>query len=380
MPFNPGFDDQEAVSMLQLCMQLNGTGRKDVPLPDVSADWDLMFDSRETDPHKKEVGLSGKKITGLGPFDNAWQLWQAKKKGPHVISIRGTIDTAHSMLDDALATTIYANCCLPVQVEGKVMSLPLNAFRKGDAGNASIHLGFTWGATILLFHKTKGILHQLLKLPKGSDIYITGHSQGAAIATLMHSILFHAGDDFKTPLGMALAGKKFRYKSYFFAQPKPGNWQYGQALAQVAGNKGMSYCINNDRDWVPQVPLAFDLPDEMTNNPVDDYLKEKSRILYWGVHAIERLARWSRRRIGNMVAEGAEAAQSYLGQHIDRRYLELFCPPDYTPPDCTSPCLNYVQCGNLLSLQGRLTKEEADDVFWQHHCGTYMELMQKQLS
>ena len=374
MAFESGFAYQEALSMLQLCMQLNGTGREDVPFPIVDADWRVHFDSRESNRLKQEIGRAGKKITGLGPFDNAWQMWKATKGGRYAISIRGTIDTANSMLDDALATTIYANCSMPVQVNGKPMSLPLHAFREGDPGNASIHLGFAWGAAILLFHNTKGIVQQLLTLPEGSDIYITGHSQGAAIATLVHSILYHANDDASTPLGQALAAKNFSYKSYFFAQPKPGNWQYGQVLSQAAGNHGMSYCINNDRDWVPQVPLAFDLPDEMTNNPVDDYLKQRSIFLYWIVSVIEWIARWTRERIGDMVADGVELAESYLGKHIDARYLEAT-----PPPDCTSPCLNYVQCGNLIALRGVKSDEEQSDMFWQHHCGTYLKLMQKQL-
>lgn len=36
----------------------------------------------------------------------------------------------------------------------------------------------------MLFDRDRGILNQLSQLPAGSQIYITGHSQGAALATL----------------------------------------------------------------------------------------------------------------------------------------------------------------------------------------------------
>lgn len=373
MAFNSGFDYQEAISILQLCMQLNGTGRSDVSLPDVSSGWTLSFDSREDDPGMQEENKDGK-ITGIGPFDNAWQLWKTKSSNRYAIVIRGTIDTAKSILDDVLGTAIYANCQLPVQAEGQTKTLPVQTIWKGDPRKASIHLGFAWGANILMYHNTKGILKELAKVPEGSDIYITGHSQGAAIATLIHSLLYHGSNDSDTALGNALAPKQFAYKAYFFAQPKPGNWQYGHGFAQASGNDGMSYCINNDRDWVPQVPFAFDLPDEMTNNPVDDYLTDKHPLLSKVVKSIESMARWSREEVGDVVAMAAKDAETYLGANIDAGYLSA---SPYV--DNSSPCLNYVQCGNLISLRGEQSKEETSDEFWQHHCGTYLKLMEKEL-
>ncbi|HQT26432.1 MAG TPA: hypothetical protein PLK99_07525, partial [Burkholderiales bacterium] len=116
MAFDPGFDYREALSMLQLCMQMNGTGMRDetgmtIPPPEMDHEWTLAFVSMQ--------GESG----GMGPFDNAWQLWKGKER--HAIVVKGTITTAKSMLDDVLATSLQANCRLPVQcgVEGK--NLPI---------------------------------------------------------------------------------------------------------------------------------------------------------------------------------------------------------------------------------------------------------------
>lgn len=349
--------------MLQLCMQLNGTGSRNeagmiVPPPGMSSDWALVFDSREG-----EAGM------GPGPFGNAWQLW--KGKGRHAVVVRGTIETVKGMLDDVLATSILANCRLPVAygIEGK--NLPIQAVAEENARNAVIHMGFAWGASILLFHHAKGILKELLKLPAGSEIYVTGHSQGAAIATLLHSMLFHGGADSGTHLGEALSSRNFSYKSYFFAQPGPGNWQYGRDFAQAAGNAGMSWCINDNRDWVPQLPFAFDLPEEMTDNAVEGYLAGGHPLLSRLVKSVEGIAKWGRDEEEKAVGRAARQARSYLGSNIEQKYLGR-----WSALDIDSPCLNYVQCGNLISLRGEKSEMEQQDEFWQHHCGTYLELIQ----
>ncbi|OYV35847.1 MAG: hypothetical protein B7Z83_06800, partial [Thiomonas sp. 20-64-5] len=236
------------------------------------------------------------------------------------------------------------------------------------------HKGFAWGASILLFHRTKGILKELMKLPEASEFFITGHSQGAAIATLLHSMLYHGGKDSDTPLGKTLASMRFAYKSYFFAQPKPGNWQYGHDFAQAAGNEGMTYCVNNSRDWVPQLPFAFDLPDEMSNNLVDPYLSTSHPVLSRLVKSVEGIAKWGREESEKGADMTARLARSYLGSNTEEKYLG-----HWSALDIDSHCLNYVQCGNLISLKGEKSETEAKDEFRQHHCGTYFDLMRKQL-
>lgn len=64
-----------------------------------------------------------------------------------------------------------------------------------NAANAAVHMGFIWGTAILVYHNDLGILKYLLGLPAGSKILIAGHSQGAAIATLLHAMLWHASTD-----------------------------------------------------------------------------------------------------------------------------------------------------------------------------------------
>ena len=271
MTFEAGFLKEEAEMILKLCMQLNGTGTSE-PLPSPPPGWIKLFDGYHTASEKKEASRDRKKAfqDGLGPYDNAWQFWQKKGENLHTIVIRGTVYNTGSVIDDALATTIKSDGFLRVGPEKKRLPLLFSPVEDG-----AVHLGFSWGTAILTFHKEKGILQELLKIPDRSQLYITGHSQGAAIATLLHALLYYSSrEGLETPLGKALSAKQFDIKSYVFAQPKPGNWQFAQDFAEIAGNQGRLLCLNNSRDWVTQVPFAYGLVDDITGNPIPGMLKK----------------------------------------------------------------------------------------------------------
>jgi hypothetical protein len=211
-------------------------------------------------------------------------------------------------------------------------------------------------------------------LPSGSKVLIAGHSQGAAIATLVHAVLLHAATDASGAMPDALRAKSLSFKSYVFAQPKPGNWQFGHDFAQAAGNRGMALCINNNRDWVPQVPLTMDMPDEVTGNPIDPYLSTKHWMVKHMADIIEAGARDARRAIGEVAQVAADKAMAYLGANMPSGgYLQ-----DGPPPSGAAPYLNYVQCGRLYSLEGKADAQEASDALWQHHCGNYYKLLSAQ--
>lgn len=377
MSFARGFIMQEAQDAIRLCMQLNGTGITGMDPPSVGSAWNLVSDSRQNDPARQESLTlqdgSSQTITGLGPFDNAWAAWQHPADNRiNAIAIRGTVNTPSSILDDVLATSVRANAPLPITMPGNIgKQLPLICVSDNSSDTAAVHLGFVWGAAILLYHEANGILRHLLTLPTESQILITGHSQGAAIATLLHAILLHASTDATGTMPDEIKQKHFTYKSYVFAQPKPGNWQFGNDLAQVAGNLGMVHCINNSRDWVPQVPLTLDMPDEVTGNPIDPYLSAKHPIMKRLVDIAEAGARDARLAVGDVAKLGASKAAAYLGSQMPSgTYLNVGHAQDNT-----APYLNYVQCGRLFSLQGNAGSEENSDPLWQHHCGNYYRLL-----
>ncbi|MDE2255782.1 MAG: hypothetical protein KGL42_16165 [Betaproteobacteria bacterium] len=369
----------EATDAVNLCMQLNGTGLAGQSPPDVSSTWLQQFDSRQTDPSLKEsrdrANAPPQVIDGMGPFDNAWAAWKSlQDEQLYAVVIRGTVDAASSILDDVLSTSIRANGALPVKTpDGTMRSLPLSMVSTDNAADAAVHMGFIWGTAILLYHKDLGILKYLLGLPAGSRILIAGHSQGAAIATLLHAMLLHASTDATGPLADALRPKNFQYKSYVFAQPKPGNWQFGHDYAQMTANRGLAICLNNSRDWVPQVPLTVDLPDEVTGNPIDPYLATKHPVLMEMADLLGKAAQAGRVAIGDVAQFAADRAKGYLGAHIDGQFLSDGFVED------TAPYLNYVQCGRLYSLCAEACPEENIDALWQHHCGNYAELLADQV-
>ena len=380
MSFASGFNMQEAQDAIRFCMQLNGTGIGGMdPLP-VASTWTLIYDSRQTDPSKQESRFlsdgSSQPISGMGPFDNAWATWQdPSDERINAIAIRGTVSSASSILDDVLATSVHANAPLPIAVSGNASKqLPIFCVADNNAEVAGVHLGFTWGAAILLYHEAKGVLRHLFTLPERSQILLTGHSQGAAIATLLHAMLVHASTDAVGSMPDALKQKGFTYKSYVFAQPKPGNWAFGHDFARVAGNLGMALCVNNSRDWVPQVPLTLDMPDEVTGNPIDAYLSSKHPILKRLADIAEAGARDARDAVGEVAKLAARRATTYLGSQMPKGTYLRAGPV----PDNTAPYLNYVQCGRLLSLEGQAGAEERTDPLWQHHCGNYYRLLTAQ--
>ncbi len=378
MAFLAGFSAAEATEAVNLCMQLNGTGLSGQSPPSVADRWLLQFDSRQTAPDRMEsrdcADGTRQLIDGIGPFDNAWAAWRnLGDEQLHAVVIRGTVDSISSILDDVLANSIHANQALPVKTpDGATHCLPLTMVTNANAADAAVHMGFIWGAAILAFHNQRGIVKYIDGLHVGSKILLTGHSQGAAIATLLHALLLHAGTDATGPLADMLKPRGLRYKSYVFAQPKPGNWQFGHDYAQMAANRGMALCLNNSRDWVPQVPLSVDLPDEVTGNPIDPYLATKHPVLMTMARVLDEAAKAGRTAIGDVAQFAASRAIAYLGAHIDPSFLTGGSVDD------SADYLNYVQCGRLYSLCGHASSEENTDALWQHHCGNYASLLAQQ--
>ncbi len=367
-----GFYKTEAQVFLNLCMQLNGTGT-DAPIPDPPQGWTKIFDGHNKFSGDKEKNRTGEEQDGLGPFDNAWEFWHKQDSKQYAVIIRGTVNDIGSIVNDALATTLKSNGFLEVGPQNN--RLPL-CFAPVEDG--AVHLGFSWGAAILTFHKQKGILRQLLQIEDNSEIYIVGHSQGAAIATLLHALFYHASQtDNTTVFDNRISSKNLSFKSYVFAQPKPGNWQFAQHFAQVAGNEGRAICINNSRDWVTQVPFSIGLIDDITANPIPVFLKQIKfigKIAAKLVNGIGATLRWIRKIVGEFVNDNAKQARSYLFDNIDKNYLS-----EATGGISASASINYTQCGQLVSLRGIKDNKEKNDSFWQHHLIVYKQLIDTQL-
>jgi hypothetical protein len=243
MAFAAGFNLAEGLDLFALCSIVEGS--TELPQP---PGWTKLFDSPV-----------------IPPFTEKWQLWQ-NAAGAYAIVVRGTVYDAGSILEDLLAFL--------AQAAGSVTVGPYRIDYKFAADpHASVNVGFMLGALLILKDPVNGILAQLKALvPAGSQVYITGHSQGAAVCTLVRSYFEYAADSPRD--------KNYSYKTYVYAQPKPGNDHYACDFESLFSNPGLAFRVTNSLDWVPQVPFTIQIPSDInTPNPLSALTTPSSMIL-----------------------------------------------------------------------------------------------------
>ena len=336
MPFQPGFDPNIAKALIGISAQMEGASP---PLPDppMPENWKLIFDS-------PSIGLT----------DNKWQLWQTDT-GDYAADIRGTMITAGSILLDLMALLIPA--------QGKLSVGPCSfAYNFSDEPGAGITLGFALGAMVLLFDKEHGMLTKLKELPEGTNVIIAGHSQGAAVATLVQSFLRLYSD------------LKLNYKMYVLAQPKPGNNIYARDFEYHMCNSGMAFHVVNNLDWVPQVPFTLQwLCDLSEPNPLD-------------------LLKVPYKEIDKVLGEVDIARKLLKFEHLKRHHPQLeelgriMGEQNHIPLESTHTkdltimdSLNFTNCASPIVLKGipGVNPDDKDDFTWQHHAAMYYKLLNK---
>lgn len=392
-PDNAGFKATEARQLLEFCIELNNQDDRlksdDKQFKAQVSDWHIIYDSRHPGNTRwnqqwPDTQANNPEINGFGPFNNAWLLVQsATDPTQYALVIRGTVAETRSIMADALVTTIAAQSGIKLR-DQRVLPIVFAATPK-----AELHLGFAYAAFTLLFEQEHGILKQLQQthLPANAKLLITGHSQGAAIATLVHSFLYYALTDNQDRYELKLRLKQgqssgVQLKSYLFAQPKPGNLQYAQDFARIA--KDTAYAINNDLDPVPQVPLSLQVPSEVVKGVADENQDKGS---WWDRFKFDGLQKITdfNQNIRSMVAQ---RGMSHVAKRFDETKVNLdlhyFASEQNTAsPQATS--LNYTLAGELIPVfgveqGGRLypPTTNAPDVLLQHHATSYRQLMRVQ--
>ena len=340
MALSPGFDPSEAKTFIAIMAQLEDAPPPQPPIP---PNWVLDFDAPE-----------------LGPFDNKYQLWKnTEVPGQYALAIRGTVDKKGSILEDLLSVMIPA--------QGTVTLGPVSfSYTFAQEPNAGVHLGFTLGLGFLLFDGLNGILVQLVKrIGVIEELYITGHSQGAAVATLCRS--FFQYSKIVQDLGLS-------YKTYLFAQPKPGNDHYAYDFAAIPGNTTMAWNVTNSLDWVPQVPLTFEWLDDLNQpNPASAYLGGDP--LVHDLHAMREKMR-ADAAVRQLVRYAPHMAA--LGAVLAAQKIHPFGAPTGAPRILHT--LYFQNAGAPLILTGVPcpTPDCGGDSWFQHHTTTYYDLLVKE--
>lgn len=364
------FNLSEALAVLEFCIALDYGNEYyigDNARPSNAAGWEEVFPNDH-----KSLKDSNSVPGGIGRFNNAWKLYHKIGSDIYVVAVRGTIDSKQSIADDIIATSI-ADYPARLPIDDKHML----QFYLAGTPESETHLGWTYAMAALMFNEDDGLgqpqagILQILRdrVPVGSRILITGHSQGAAVATLVHAFLHYALVDQKDRYGIASRG--FTLKSYVFAQPKPGNWQFAMDLARIAN--GQAFVINNDRDWVPQTPLSIQFPDEpaayllgqLTNQPgLTGLINFGVGIGDLGLGVGQRAA--IALRVQNQTIKAAVRRMNILPRYLDPLQPEL---PAYS--------INYAIAGTQVPVFGSSHYVPQDNTgMAEHHGPVYRMLLE----
>lgn len=382
MAFQLGFDVTEATATLALSQAIYGVPAIPVPTPD---------------PHS----LGWSKVDALSPsgstlLDNLWQVWRDDTRpNRHAIVVRGTVDSDASILADLLFPLVDARLDLAIETGGFRLEFPFHLARDeaGSAVVAGTHLGFSLSLFLMLLTTDRPLLATLaaLSLDPDAEILITGHSQGASIATLLTSFVRHAS-------GVFSSIAKPSYKTYVFAPAKPGNDHYSYDYAAIAGVAGTGWSVVSTQGWVPQVPFTLQLPGDInTPNPLRDYRGVRNLDVDPRIAAlcatVEPSVEDAQRQVVAHACRVAETLKERLA--VERLTLDtrLLGAPEAVVLDGTSlaggidsllshiqASLNFATAGNLVPLFAVPGENPDDptDFFWQHHLGNYWKYLQEQ--
>ena len=397
-----GFINAEAQQLLEFCIELNNqdyrltSDNKDFRAN--GGDWTIVYDSRHpgnTEWNKKwpysgpvddKINPNNPQNNGFKPFNNAWLLLQSKNKSEYAIAIRGTVKGLSSLAADALLSTIPAQAGIKNQ-DGKTLPITFAQTEK-----AELHIGFAYAAFTMLFDKEHGIISQLQKLDiKPTKLFITGHSQGAAIATIINSFLYYAitdpSDRYQLNLKLNQGNNDgVQLKSYIFAQPKPGNLQYAQDVAKIS--QDMFFTVNNVLDPVQQIPLTIQLPSEVLNSVSKENLGKgnwEDELAFNALYKVSNVFKVAREKIAGLLANQVE-------KHFNQQKLDLNLEPYFptaqvatTQPTEKANSQNYTLAGQLVPVFGLYNGgnlypgDEKADILLQHHATSYRKLLAKQL-
>ncbi|MCW2246874.1 hypothetical protein M2352_002465 [Azospirillum fermentarium] len=237
----------------------------------------------------------------LGNLDWAWSIVESSlgnqailaglvsqtSTPTYALAFRGTM-TGVNVLEDFFAIPVTAQPipagelktlipadiwnALPAAVQTVLNTIGLSKSYVNTAGNISaesalVHLGFRLALESLdtlatelpeqtkpvpvmtsLSGRIQALLSQLPAGVKEINLYVTGHSLGAGLASLAAAWL----------ATQPFSGYTINVKCYAFAQPKPGNDYFAYATALAFQNQGFGfYTVLNTLDTVPQVPLTI---------------------------------------------------------------------------------------------------------------------------
>ncbi|MBI4984505.1 MAG: hypothetical protein HZC24_03950 [Rhodocyclales bacterium] len=334
--FATDFSVDEAKTLIAFIADLQGASPP-LPQPPLPPNWVKVFDPPP-----------------IGAFDNKWQLWQDGSADRYAVIVRGTTYDPGSIVEDLLSVMVPASGALTL---GKLTV----DYKLADEPRAAVHLGFLLGTLLLLLDPAAGIVAKLSSLPQHSDVFVAGHSQGAGIATLCRAFLHHSD---------LLASRGFNYKTYVFAQPKPGNDHFGYDFERALGT-ARAFRITNDQDWVPQVPFTIELPRDINEPNPMDRLKDGP----FGI--VPRLIASAQDAFAKAHVTGLKSRIEELERVLGRQDALATHGAAAGAGLNVAPTLNFMGCGVEIVRAGTpgTNPDDPKDFMWQHHAAMYYKLL-----
>lgn len=357
----PIYDSRLAVAKDVVDFQAKGADAK-------SSHWGKLYEAilkaGKFQPGQKiEVGdiFNNPDLNGFGPWQNAWLLYKGRGDfaGAYAIAVRGTVfSNQPSAVEDAIFQPVIAEQFIS------------KAVQFSDYGDAMLHSGFAHATFTTMLDDRYGVLRVLNdnKVPAGSRLYIVGHSQGAAMATLVHAFMHYGlrNDEMSDKPAFGLKGMRYKLKSYVFAQPKPGNYAFASDFTRITQGTDSAIVINNDIDPVPQVPLTIQALSDLDN----DFIGKAKP-----VRALDTLG-----GLGAGIRSVLAAIAEPLTKKSAEGYGYFYRYEDIRPlgEDKVGNSWNFVPAGHVIMVYG--TASHPDDLFFQHHATTYRKLIAEQLA
>lgn len=320
----PGFDALEYKQLLLISGRQGDTPWVNVKIP-VPQLYKLTYRSAE-------VGL-----------DNRWDLWEAPYKAP-VFSIRGTTGEMTSWLANFYAAMIPASGSI------KLSDSYIFDYKFAADSGALVHTGWTIGLAFLWSDIKAKIMDQYTKGQR--NMLVMGHSQGGAIAFLLHSLLYYKQQSGEIPADIT-------FKTYCSAAPKPGNLFYAYDFDFITRN-GMAFRVVNSADWVPEMPFSIQtLKDVNKVNPFSDPNKQLKKMPW-----IQRVAVKHVYNDMNRAANKANKTfRKYLGG-LTYRFVKKSLADFPKPNNAVS--LNYTTAGHPVILWASPSYKEFAKTLPQH--------------
>ncbi len=292
-------------------------------------------------------------------LDNLWDLW-INENNVAAISIRGTTKHAVSWLANFYAAMV------PAKGELQVSSDFNFKYELASDPKATVHTGWLICTAFL----SRDMLPKIDSLYKKGvrEFYITGHSQGGAIAFLLTSYLYHLQKQQLLPADI-------RFKTYCSAAPKPGNLYYAYDYESLT-QKGWGYNVVNSADWVPETPVSIQTTEDYnTTNPFTIARPVIKKQPFFKELALKHVYN----KLDKSTKKAAKKYRKYLGSMIAKMLKKSL--PGYVPP-VYAKSFDYTRAGNTIVLQAdeayyKLYPDSKTDIFIHHFHQPYLYLLDK---